>query len=954
MTASPPPPLAPNAAAPDADAEVRVLDSDNLTQAQLGRQQDVDRWSDADLAHFTGMVDRPGLFLRLFARIFFKPVTFPVRQIQELASLSRDGVLVYTMRTTSLLDYLYFNYVFRDAHLPLAHFSNGPSMLGFQPWRRALAGWFRRRVLRRPQPPEVEVLFGHLRRRHAVLLFLHRVFSLLDLINSKTDLPYLAELIEAQRTLPFPIFLAPQLLVWQRDPERVRTRIIDEFFGDPDAPGRFRKLLSFILNHRRAFVQSGEPVNIRTFLAAHPNHTDDRLLAELLRLQIDESFQIEQRVIRGAPIKPMRQLREEILSDPEVVRDLARLAEETRKTTPEVRAEADENLKEIAADYSMKMLSALSLFLTLLWARIYEGIEVDEEGMERIREAGRKSPVVIVPSHKSHIDYLLISYLFYRNGLIPPHIAAGANLSFFPLGTIFRGSGAFFLRRSFHGQPIYAAIFRHYFRKLIRDGHWLEFFLEGGRSRTGKLLPPKFGLLKHVLEAVADGLQQDVVLMPTNFGYERLIEEKAYRQELEGGEKKAESPVEVLKATSVLVHKYGRIRIQFGQTMSVRAILAEADALQPAESRDPRKFDRALKVCGYRILGGINAAAVVTPTSIVAAVLLSKVQRGLSRHDLLIRVGYLLDAASRRGAVLSQALMDAMARRRAHLVEAESADQHRHAESGGIPEPLGKTGERSRRMGQAVEEIVDEVLKMFEAAKWLHVRRFDDQDIYITKTNGRLHLDYYKNNMLHLFVPDALLATSVLALQEQADELDEEELSDMTKFLSRLLKFEFVYAPGVSFEQMYGGTLHDFIAAGWLVRGTNGKFRLRPTVGPVVRLYAKLVQNFVESYALMGRALSALQKGPMPEKEFLEHVQQEAAKAFELGDVQCYEAVSKVNLTNALKIFVEQGFVRSYTEGAGKKRTKMLTVQHGEGTGVQLAGYVQRIRDLHAPWATER
>ena len=644
MTTTPPPEPSPNNC-----TELRPLRQD-----ELGTQPGVDRWTDADLAHVTGMVDKPGLFLKLFAWIFFKPVTFPVRQIQDLKELSQEGVLVYTMRTTSLLDYLYFNYVFRDAELPLAHFSNGASMLAFQPWRRAISGWFRRRVLRRPQPPEIEVLFGHLRRKHAVLLFLHRVFSLLDLINPKSDTPYLAELIEAQRTLPFPIFLAPQLLVWQRDPERSRTRIIDEFFGDPDAPGRIRKLLSFILNHRRAFVQSGEPVNVREFLTSQPSQRDDRLLAELLRLRIDKSFQTEQRVIRGAPIKPPKQLREEILNDPEVMRDIAALSYETKRSITEVRAEANENLKEIAADYSMGMLSALSLFLTLLWARIYEGIEVDEDGMERIREAGRKSPIVIVPSHKSHIDYLLISYLFYRNGLIPPHIAAGANLSFFPLGVIFRGSGAFFLRRSFHGQPIYASIFRHYFRKLIRDGHWLEFFLEGGRSRTGKLLPPKFGLLKHVLEAVADGLQPDVVLMPTNFGYERLIEEKAYRKELEGGEKKAESPVEVLKATSVLVHKYGRIRIQFGQPMSVRELLAENNALMPAATRDPKAFDRALKVCGYRILGGINAAAVITPTSIVSAVLLTKVQRGIARNDQTVEIKFsdsaAMDAAKAIGA----------------------------------------------------------------------------------------------------------------------------------------------------------------------------------------------------------------------------------------------------------------------------------------------------------------
>ena len=286
----------------------------------------------------------------------------------------------------------------------------------------------------------------------------------------------------------------------------------------------------------------------------------------------------------GAPAHPDWYLN--LDADPEVRADLTKLAIETGKSPEVVTAEAEGNLREIGADYRMWMVSFLSFLLTLLWARIYEGIEVDEAGLERVREAGRRAPVVVTPSHKSHIDYLVLSSLFYSHGLIPPHIAAGANLSFFPLGWIFRRGGAFFLRRSFAGQPIYASIFRHYVRKLLADGHWLEFFPEGGRSRTGKLLPPKYGLIRNALETVADGKAPDIAFMPSNFGYERLIEEKAYRKELEGGEKKAESPVEVLKATSVLVHKYGRIRIQFGQPIYVREFLEAHGVCQPADVRE--------------------------------------------------------------------------------------------------------------------------------------------------------------------------------------------------------------------------------------------------------------------------------------------------------------------------------------------------------------------------------
>jgi glycerol-3-phosphate O-acyltransferase len=912
-----------------------------------------DQLTTADLHHPSAMVRHLGVFSRLFAWIFFKPVQFAPRLNNELAAWSRDGTLVYVMNTTSVLDYLYFNYALARANLPLSEFANGVSLTLFQPWRRALVTWFRHRVLHKPAPADVEVMHGHLRRKHAILLFLRKAFSLVDLINPRPDVPWLRELIEAQRDLPTPLLVVPQILVWTRNPDRSSVSIIDAFFGDPEAPGRIRKMVSFLLNHRRAHVQIAEPINLQQFLAEHEGVLDDALLAERLRFRVVQALKTEQRVIRGAPIKPAVQVREEILAEAEVVRDLEHLAKETGKSIEAVRAEADSNLQEIEAKYKMWMVSFLSFGLTLLWARIYEGIEVDEEGLERIREEGRKAPIVIVPSHKSHIDYLIISYIFYRNGLIPPHIAAGANLSFFPLGWIFRRAGAFFLRRSFTGQPVYAHVFRHYVRKLLRDGHWLEFFPEGGRSRTGKLLPPKYGLLRNVLEAVADGVAPDIAFVPANFGYERLIEEKAYRKELEGGEKKAESPVEVLKATSILVHKYGRIRIQFGQPLSARQFLFDHGVLQPAGERNPKAFDRALKVFGYQILGGINAAAVITPTSLISAVLLTKIQRGISRADLLARVGYLLGVAGRRGAVLSDPLVTAIRTRRLQLRDAGTQDAERQAASG-VPDPLGAQAERARLMGEAVAPIVDQALALFEKSKWVLCRPFDNDVVYITKASGRLHLDYYKNNMLHLFVADALLAASILAMQEQRPDMPRDELMDETKFLSRLLKFEFVYAPGMSFEEQYGSTLTDFCADGWLTTDEAGHLRLTSTVAPVIRLYAKLIQNFIESYHLMGRAVAQLSKGPMTEAAFMDYVQQEAAHAFELGDVQCYESISKVNLSNALKIFLEQKYVQVSWEAQGKKKQKLLRLDHGEVTGAQLACFVQRITALYAPWRADR
>jgi len=914
-----------------------------------------DDLSERDLQHPSAMVPRLGWIARWFAWVFFSPVQFSPRIATDITAMTKQGAgLVFVHATISLLDYFYFNWAALRHGMPLARFANGVSMRWLQPLRWVGAAALRRLFGRRKPRSDEEVMVALVRRRQPVVLFLRRAFSLIDMLNPRPHLAWLQELINAQRKVAFPILVVPQVLVWERDPDRARHSIIDSFFGDPGAPGRIRKLSSFVLNHRRAHVRMAEAIDLQEFLARHPGSRDDAILAERLRVEVVRALQQEDRVIRGAPIQTADAVRRELLADPEVAADLQRIAAAQGRPIADVHREAAANLREIAARFSMAVLSFLSFILTLLWARIYDGIEVDEDGLERLRLAGRKAPLVLVPSHKSHIDYLIVSYLFYRHGLIPPHIAAGANLSFFPLGSIFRRGGAFFLRRTFSGQPIYAAIFRHYVRKLLGDGHWLEFFPEGTRSRTGKLLPPRFGLIKLVLETVADGKRDDVVFVPTNFGYERLIEEKAYRRELEGGEKVAESPVEVLKATQVLVHKYGRIRIQFGEPMSARALLAEFGALGREGERDEGAFDRALKVCGWRILGGINQAAVLTPTALTAAVLLTKVHKGIALHDLRLRVGYLLDAAMQRGAVLSEPLVTAIRVRRQELLVAQARDQARQVEQGGAPDPFGGQGERARAMGEAVAQVVDQALGLFQGSKWILRRSFDSEDILIVRAEGRMHLDYYKNNMLHLFVPEALLAAAILAMLERGPVMAASDLADLTKFLSRLLKFEFVYLPGVRFEAQYQQTLDDFVAAGWLVRSGDAGLAVATTVRGPLRLYAKLLQSFIESYGLLARAVRHLRAGPLTEAAFLDRVQVEAQMAFDLGTVECYEAISKVNLGNALRIYVEEGFVVERSEVVGKKKIKSLHAAAEAAVEARFEALFARLHDLEAPWRLER
>src|SRR5690606_12130569 len=248
----------------------------------------------------------------------------------------------------------------------------------------------------------------------------------------------------------------------------------------------------------------------------------------------------ERRVVIGPAAKPPERVRTEILRSPRLQRIISDLAGGGGTTIGAKTAEAAKMLEELQATPNPNVLKGMGIGLRWGFNRIYRGIEFDPAYVERVRDASRNGALILLPSHKSHIDYLVLSYFFYERNLPMPLIAAGDNLNFKPVGPIFRRCGAFFIRRSFKGDRLYAAIVDAYIRRLIRDGYPIELFLEGGRSRTGKLLDPKFGLLNMIVDAAQGVPAQTVRFVPVSIGYERVVEADSYQRELTGGEKKKE------------------------------------------------------------------------------------------------------------------------------------------------------------------------------------------------------------------------------------------------------------------------------------------------------------------------------------------------------------------------------------------------------------------------------
>jgi len=437
----------------------------------IAREQPLQRRRGAE-PHPTAMIERPGPVLRWFFGRFFKEIAFPTEGAEKIRRAAERGTVVYVVKTLSYIDYFYFSYAFLKYALPLSRFANGVKTLMMQPLGRVLRG--AARLWRDRRTSSVAELSQVVRQGDSALLFLKRPHTLFGWEPAGFRGAHVEELIRIQRERGAsgrPIIFVPLTLVWGSPAVRAarsRRGIVDLIFGEREAPGRVRAMYTFFKDYKDSQVLVGEPLELPKFLGDEGEAADE-VLARRLRWQLGGRLESEVRVVLGPPRKNVRRIQEEVLRSRRLTAE-AKEIEVAEKVTPQqIEKRARGALKEIAADPKPWMFGFARPIMSWVFRKIFDGIEVDVEGLEKVRAAARKGPLVIVPSHKSHIDYLVLSYVFLLNDLVPPLVAAGANLSFWPMGFLFRRGGAFFLRRTFRGDKLYAAVFRAYVRKMLRE-----------------------------------------------------------------------------------------------------------------------------------------------------------------------------------------------------------------------------------------------------------------------------------------------------------------------------------------------------------------------------------------------------------------------------------------------------------------------------------------------------
>ena len=429
--------------------------------------------------------------------------------------------------------------------------------------------------------------------------------------------------------------IVPVAVYWGRAPEREMSFWRLLYTEDWQIGGRTHKLFTTLVHGRNTLVNVSEPLSLRALYASDaPDATP-----EILRRKLARVLRVHFRQRRLASLGPdqshRRMLIDLVLAEGSVRRAIEREADGDPRRRARARREAEKYALEIAADVSYPTIRMLQGPLTRLWTELYDGVEFD--GVERLRSVADGREIVYVPCHRSHIDYLLLSYLLYTHGFSLPHVAAGVNLNLPVAGGILRRGGAFFLRRTFAGNPLYAAVFASYLREILQRGHSLEYFVEGGRSRTGRLLPPKGGMLAMTVHAYLRNPRTPVVFVPIYFGYERLLEGRAFISELAGGKKQKETVFALLKSLRKLREDYGRVFVNVGEPIELDPLLARHRAgwrEEGAGDERPPWLVPIVDELGTTIMRRINEAASVTPISLLATALLATPHGSAARDAL--------------------------------------------------------------------------------------------------------------------------------------------------------------------------------------------------------------------------------------------------------------------------------------------------------------------------------
>lgn len=663
----------------------------------------------------------------------------------------------------------------------------------------------------------------------------------------------------------------PVMICWGRAPgvakvDAAKTNKISfsDVFSATLQTNPLRKFFIVLFSGRHNFVRVSKPVSLKQIVDSYGSSED--AAHKLLRVARIH-FERQRLAATGPKIMARQAFFNSMLASPGLKKALQEEAQSKNISLEQAKKNATKLLDEIAGDYNENHIRYFDRVLTWVWNKIYNGIRV--HNADQIRELAQKGhEIVYVPCHRSHMDYLLLTYVIYHQGLVPPHIAAGINLNFWPAGPIFRKAGAFFLRRTFKGNKLYSAVFREYLSQLFIKGYPVKYYTEGGRSRTGRLLQPKTGMIAMTVQSMLRGVDRPISLVPVYIGYEHVMEVNTYLKELKGKNKESESIFGIFKAIKNLKN-YGHGDVNFGQPINLNELLNDQapdwrNDIDPVEVSKPKWLTPAVNVAANEIMRTINDAAVLNTVNLCALALLTSENHALSRDEMH------------------------------NVVEFYLGLQKQVPYSNNI------------KMPEHADEIIDEALMLekveAESDEYGTIIKLDEKNAIL--------MSYYRNNVIHLYAIPSLVAGIII----NRDKCSKTQIIETVDELLPLLRNElFITVNGV---KSYVESLLGYFEEQNIIQVNRGKVQIVSRSSAEfsqLSLLAKIMKDTWQRYALAFNRINVV--NGIARSELEKDCEKLAKRLLTLHNIKAPEYFDKKLISGFVSSLREMEYIETDTAG---------------------------------------
>ncbi|MGM0393442.1 MAG: 1-acyl-sn-glycerol-3-phosphate acyltransferase [Thermodesulfobacteriota bacterium] len=824
--------------------------------------------------YFTNLY--PGNHSYITRKILQRPVrkiNLDDHNLEKINALDKNACIIYASKNKRLFDFLYFHSRLKELGMPYPELGFDLHFFFLLPVKRLLRIWL----------SHLDYFFHHFTFKD----FYRSGYAFQELYSGKSGFVHLIEeddfynrfiratpdplfhLIEFQKQMKRPVIIIPEDIIYVTRPMHKNPGLGEILFGTHEKPGWLKRMTILMRHPEKIRVELARPVNLKEFLSRPEiQRLDSEFQTHRLRSFLVDILNRQRKSITGPVLKSRQEITEDILTRQSLREFLAEYAAENNISLKKTNKKAAAYINEIAANYNLRIINLGNWILTWIFKNIFEGLVVDQKQINRMREKYTEAPLILVPCHKSHLDYLLLPYVMFRNNMPCPHIAAGKNLSFWPLGPLFRGGGAFFLRRTFKGAKLYSKIFAAYLEKLLYEGFNIKIFIEGGRSRTGKLLTPRPGGMGMIIKAYLNGACDNLYFVPIFVGYDRVLEEDAYLKEIEGGSKSPETLKGLISTRKFLKKKYGKVYIRFDDPISIKTYMQKMH-MDPARASD-QEFMSFVKKFSYKLMAAINRQAVATPHGIVASAILNSPKNNFSKGQMIERANTYLNILMNDKVELSETLL-------LDLDNTFNTVIHNFL---------------SRNFMELVDEDEEEIT---------------DDTYFIVKHNKRAILDYYKNSVICFFVPSAYTAVAILEVDRFKFSLP--DLVRRYRFLEKLFHDEFFNDEETTCEEYISNCIKGFISEGILVPDPDRMDMLNLTSRGLRKLkwFAAFMLPFLESYETALLYFEKEKKIPRDEKEMAKKIHSHGSRLYKRKQVTLKESLSLINYRNAARFFSQNG-----------------------------------------------